>query len=235
MIALIDSDTLAYASAATAEGQGAAIACWNANKMVEDILRKLNVSDYQLYLTGDSNFRYQIYPEYKANRLKTPRPTLLPDVVAHLIREWGAFTSEGGEADDDLGIQHTKNNENGVESILVSIDKDLQMIPGWNFNPKRDERVLISPTDAIRFFYYQLLVGDTADNIKGAPGIGKVKANRALEGLSTETELLSTCRDYYGSDEALEMNARCLWIARYKLDEWRLENIDTTISEETDT
>jgi DNA polymerase-1 len=232
MLALIDSDTICYAAAAVSEGQSESIAMWNANSMVEDTLRKLNTNEFRLYLTGENNFRYRVYPEYKANRLKMEKPQFLQVVRQHLVDEWGAQMSDGCEADDELGIDHTYNNENGIESIIVSIDKDLKMIPGWNYNPRKDERTLISPTDAIRFFYYQLLVGDTADNIKGASGIGPKRATAILSGLTTERDLLSAVQQYYSSEEELEQNARCLWIARRSVDEWRIANIDTTISEE---
>jgi 5'-3' exonuclease len=232
MIALIDSDTLAYAASAVAEGQSEAIACWNANQMVEDTLRKLNVSEFSLYLTGEGNFRYDIYPEYKANRLKMQRPTFLQVVKDHLVKEWGATVSEGCEADDMLGIDHTYNNENGIDSILVSIDKDMNQITGWHYNPKKDERYLVSPDDALRFFYYQLLVGDTADNIKGAAGIGPKKAGRLLMGKSSEEELFECVKEQYSSDEELEMNGRVLWIAKYKIDEWRIPQFDTPQQQE---
>lgn len=228
MRALIDSDTIAYASAATAEGQGEQIACWNANAMVEDTLRKLNTRDFQLYLTGEGNFRYQIYPEYKANRIKMQRPAYLQAVKSHLVAEWGAVVAQGCEADDLLGIEQCQAED---ETIIVSIDKDLDQIPGWHYNPKKEIEYIISPLDGLRFFYYQLLVGDTADNIKGALGIGPKKATKILEGLSDEYSMYLAVRDQYRSDEELIMNARCLYIWHKEDDEWTPPN-DPTISEE---
>jgi 5'-3' exonuclease len=64
-----------------------------------------------------------------------------------------------------------------------------------------------------------LLVGDPTDNIKGASGIGKVKASRILEGITDESALYDAVRGHYSSMEELEMNARCLWIHRKEDDD----------------
>lgn len=217
MKALIDFDSYCFASAVRAEGQSAQVAKWNLNAMLESTLRELNTQDFQTYITGPDNFRYSIYPEYKANR-SSVRPEHLKATKEHAQTEWGAIKSVGCEADDLLGIDQCAALSD-EETIIVSIDKDLNMIPGWHYNPIKKERYLVSPLDAIRFFYYQLLVGDSADNIKGAKGIGKVKAEAALVGISEEAELFRCVSDYYSCYEELEMNARCLWI-------WRKENDD---------
>jgi hypothetical protein len=89
-----------------AEGQEEQIAIWNVNNALDTLLARLgNPSEYKLYVTGDNNYRFQVYPEYKANRLKVPRPQHLKAVKDHLIVNWGATQSDGCEADDLLGIE----------------------------------------------------------------------------------------------------------------------------------
>jgi len=90
----------------------------------------------------------------------------------------------------------------------------------------------VSPRDALRFFYYQLLVGDSADNIKGAKGIGPKKAERILETAfedwcaeaGTEAELptfyFEAVQGYFSWHEELMLNARCLYIWQKENDEW---------------
>jgi 5'-3' exonuclease len=203
-----------------AEGQEEQIAIWNVNKALETLLVRLNDPPYKLFVTGENNFRFSVYPEYKANRLKVPRPTHLKAVKDHLIVNWKAIESDGCEADDLLGIEQMA--EPG-ESMIVSIDKDLDMIPGWHFSPeisrkgivvKPERRYLVSPTEALRWFYTQLLVGDPTDNIKGVRGIGKVGAKEFLDGRDSEESMFRIVQDVYGNDEEMEMNARCLWIQR---------------------
>jgi 5'-3' exonuclease len=150
--------------------------------------------------------------------------------------------SDGCEADDLLGIEQTANNENGVESCIISIDKDLDCISGWHFNPgirrggvfiKEPRRYLVSPRDATRFFYTQLLVGDPTDGIKGAPGIGKVKAEKILQHCETEWELYQACLDYFSCEEELIQNARCVYIQHYENEVWSPPAGPMDSSEET--
>lgn len=211
---LIDSDTLAYVAAVMAEGLDESEARINVDKYLEDLLIDCNDFDYICYLTGDNNFRYKIYPEYKANRKDQPKPTYLPIARERLITSYNAIVSDGCEADDLVGIEHYKR---GCEPTIVSVDKDLDQYVGWHYNPKKKIRYLVSPNDAIRFFYYQMLVGDTADNVHGCKGIGKVKATRYLDNCTTEEEMFSVCRELYSCDAEFEMNAKCLWL-------WREEN-----------
>lgn len=223
MLALIDSDTLCYASAAMAEADGAGIACSNVRNGLESLLRRLEPSSYELWITGENNFRHRVYPEYKANRLKTPRPKFLPETRAYLVKHFGAHVSDGCEADDMLGIAQCQQNELGNDSIISSIDKDLLMIPGWHHIPeikrlgvvvREERRCYTSPLDGLLFFYTQLLTGDVTDNIKGVVGLGKVKAAQMLDAISSERDMLQIVRDAYSNDEELEMNALCLWLQR---------------------
>ncbi len=214
---LIDADTLCYVAAVMAEGLDESEARINVDKYLEDLLIDCNDFDYICYLTGDNNFRYKIYPEYKANRKDQPKPTYLPIARERLITSYNAIVSDGCEADDLVGIEHYKR---GCEPTIVSVDKDLDQYVGWHYNPKKKIRYLVSPNDAIRFFYYQMLVGDTADNVKGVAGIGPKKAERALANCETEEEMFDTVRDLYGNDEEMLMNGRVLWLWQKENDIW---------------
>lgn len=223
MLALIDSDTLCYASAAMAENDSAGIACSNVRNGLNSLLKRLEPTSYELWITGEGNYRFQVYPEYKANRLKTPKPKYLQECRDFLVNVFGAKTSEGCEADDMLGIIQSTSNELGIETIISSIDKDLLMIPGWHYIPeitrkgqivREAKRCYVSPLDGLIFFYTQLITGDPTDNIKGVVRVGKVGAGELLDGLSEERDFLQCVRTAYGCDEELELNARCLWIQR---------------------
>lgn len=223
MLALIDSDTLCYASAAMAEEESAGLACSNVRNGLDSLLRRLEPSSYELWITGSGNYRFNVYPEYKANRLKTPRPKYLEECRQYLLHTHGAKLSEGCEADDMLGIIQCQSNDQGIETLISSIDKDLLMIPGWHYIPeltrkgnivREAERRYVSPGEAIRFFYRQLVTGDPTDNIKGVRGVGKVGADKMLDGIDEERDLLECVRSAYANDAELEMNARCLWIQR---------------------
>ena len=217
-----------------AEGQGENIAIWNSNTALEKMLEELNTNnEFQLYLTGAGNFRYTVYPEYKGNRVQ-PRPAHLMAVKQHLKEKWGAAIAEGCEADDLISVDACQANKEGREVLLVHVDKDLDQIPGVHYqwkmsgqvNGKRwvkeARRYHISPLDGLRFFYTQLLTGDRADNIKGVKGIGPAKAEKILEGLTEECDLLNAVRNYYSSDEELLMNGQCLWLWKEMNGTWKI-------------
>jgi 5'-3' exonuclease len=121
-------------------------------------------------------------------------------------------------------------------TIICGLDKDLEMIPGLHYSfeisgtsPKTGERWVreerfqeVTLFGGLKRFYTQLLVGDSTDGIKGAAGIGKVKAEAILRDCSTEQELFEAVADHYGSEEELLMNGQCLWIFRKPNDIWKI-------------
>ena len=121
MKCLIDADTIAFACAASAEEDPDWVAFGRANDMVETILRETGASEYELWLSGSDNFRYTIYPEYKANRLAAYRPKWEADVKSYLVDKWKANWSVGCEADDVVGYRQTS------ETIIAHLDKDIAL------------------------------------------------------------------------------------------------------------
>lgn len=216
MLALIDGDIVTFRAAFSAEEESEPyIACSRASTMVEEILAATGASEFRIFLSGQDNFRYRVYPEYKANRLDAKRPKWEKDVRAFLELDWKAELSEGCEADDLMSMNQTDN------SVICTIDKDLDQVPGLHYNFVKKELYNVTPEESIYNFYYQLLVGDTADGIKGVPGIGPVKARRILGACESEREMFVACREAYGNDEELEMNAKVLWLWRKQGDIWK--------------
>ena len=89
-IALVDADLVAYRCAASAEKNDADIAMIRASRLLTDIISITDASAVKLYLSGSTNFRKDVYPEYKANRDKLVRPMFLQPVREYLVKEWGA-------------------------------------------------------------------------------------------------------------------------------------------------
>lgn len=209
---LIDADIVTFRAAFSAEEEPEAwIACGRADNMIEEMIGFLGTPDVELWLSGKDNFRYSIYPEYKANRITAKRPKYEQEVKKYLVDTWGAEWSEGCEADDMLGVRCT---EIGPQSTICTIDKDLDMIPGYHYNFVKKERYFQTPEQASYCFYYQCLVGDTADGIKGVPGIGPVKAKRILDGCDSEEGMYQATVNQFSCYEEFEMTAKVLWIWR---------------------
>lgn len=221
---LVDGDIVCYRSCCFPD-------TWNNTEegihyslnILSSIFENTGVKDYEVYFSGENNFRKKIFPEYKANRRNMERPPSLPMVKQYFIHSPEQVADEL-EADDLLGLNQTE------DTCIVSIDKDMLTIPGWHYNFVKDEFYWISPDDAIKKFYTQLLTGDPSDGIKGAKGIGVKKAEKILNDLYTENEMVQVCLDYFSSYEEMKMNADCLWIQRAGRLTWE-EGIDSSIRE----
>jgi len=189
---LIDGDIVAYKVSAACEGavhwgddfwtlhadakEGKAqVDIW-----IEQLKEDLNAQDARVFLTGHTNYRTALFPEYKANRKGKRKPMILGSLRDHMIAEWDAELEDGLEADDLMGIAATEPESNG--SIIVSIDKDLKSIPCQLYNPDRPEEGVqeISAEEADAHHFYQTLVGDSSDNYKGCPKCGPKSAEALL-------------------------------------------------------
>ena len=215
MKALIDADIVAYRVACTCQEDDAQDFVFaRAEDLVDSILVNTEAEEYRLFLTGKDNFRYTIYPEYKAHRPKE-KPFWLEACRQYLIATFNAEVIDGQEADDAMGI-----NQNG-DTIICSIDKDLLMIPGRHYNFVKDEFINVTEEEAIKHFYMQCLTGDRADNIKGIEKVGPKKAEKILAGCVTEKQMFDAVREAYSNDEEFIMNGRVLWIRRKENENWK--------------
>lgn len=207
--------------------------------MMHSILDTTGSDTFRVFLSGSNNFRYEIFPEYKANRKDMVDPRWRSACKEYMITEWGAEVTDGYEADDAMGInQSIMYPEPGNEqTIICSIDKDLDMIPGMHYswpivrggNIVREAKLYeVSEIEGLRSFYRSLLVGDRTDNISGVEGIGKVKAAKIIDTLETEEEMFERVAELYQGDmDRLRVTGDLLWIQRKEHERWS-DRIDTT-------
>jgi DNA polymerase-1 len=225
MIALIDGDIVAYRVACTLQEDDAAdFAYARTEDLVDQIIVNSEADSFRIFLTGKDNFRYTIYPEYKAHRPKE-KPHWLQPIREYLMANFNAEVINGQEADDALGINQTG------DTIICSIDKDLLQIPGRHYNFVKDEFTEVDEFQGIHHFYMQCLMGDRSDNIKGIPKVGPKNAEKILAGKLTEKELFDAVRDAYGNDDEFIMNARVLWIRRNENEDWK-DRFDALVQEQ---
>lgn len=183
------------------------VAKGRASDLVERIGDRTQATQLRIFISGTDNFRYKLFPDYKANRLHVTRPTHLGAVKQFLVRKWGAEIVNGYEADDSIGIAATEN------SVICSIDKDLKQIAGEHYNFVKDEFEVVSPQDASFNLLAQMLIGDASDNIRGVEGLGPVKSRRILENLSAE-EMYLRVFELYDDPERFLLNLRLLAVLR---------------------
>lgn len=221
---LIDGDPFAYRAAFSCEDESLDDAIDKVDDLLDQALNAVlwepEEEDYQVFLTGRGNFRYEVAVthEYKGNRKDVDKPHHLNGIRKHLIDNWSAIVSVGEEADDLIGIWSTSY---GSGSIVISIDKDMLQLPCTHYNPNKKEFKTVSETEGLRFFYTQILTGDRADNIVGLFGIGPAKAATLLGEYTEEQDLYEAClRAYGGDEERVVENARLLWLRRYEGQIW---------------
>lgn len=122
------------------------------------------------------------------------------------------------EADDAISIAAT---ELGEDAVIVSIDKDLDQLPGWHYNFVKRNLYYVTASEGIRNFYRQILTGDRVDNIIGLRGIGPVKADRILGESGTEQDYYQKVLGAYeGNDGRVLENGQLLWLKRSLSDSW---------------
>jgi DNA polymerase-1 len=134
-----------------------------------------------IYFSGANNFRKAVYPEYKATRKKVRKPAGYKAVKSLIDETLVSETSVNIEADDLIGIEHTRCLSKGLLSLIVSEDKDFNTIPGWRYNPAKDSFSFITPEEADRNWLLQTMTGDKTDNYPGIDGVGPVTAEKILQ------------------------------------------------------
>ena len=143
---------------------------------VESISYKWGIGEVIVVISDKSNFRYDIYSEYKANRKGRPMSGQLKK-----LRKWARkkyAPNQNIEADDYVAWLVA----NGA--IGFSPDKDLvKGVKGTWFDCYRTRKhwVCTSEEDANRFNHLQYVMGDSGDNIKGIAGVAEITATKLLD------------------------------------------------------
>lgn len=231
MKALIDADLVAYRCAAACDNERESVALYRADGMIEDIIMGVDndgrfYDSWKLFLTGSNNYRHRfaVTAVYKGNRSKE-KPQHLKAIRQHLVAEWNAVICEGEEADDGVAIEATAL---GDDCCIVSLDKDFDQIPCRRFIFTKKEWKHPTEDEALRSFYKQILMGDSADNIIGLYKVGPVKAEKMLKDCQTEIDMYNVCISAYQSTDRVIENARLLWLRRIPNQIWEPPMIVST-------
>lgn len=196
----------------------------NVKSIIKNLVDAIGPKKYDLILTGETNYRNEIatIKPYKGNRENLERPYHLAACREYMVNQYWARIVEGYEADDECAML-----QRGDETCIASIDKDLLMVPGHHYDWVKDKKVYITEEEGWKHFYTQMLVGDTVDNIRGCPGIGKVGAPKILEGLTPKEMKCAVGLEYAirceNPEEEFEENARLLWMSRTEPNDWSWE------------
>jgi DNA polymerase-1 len=146
---------------------------------IEKYIEDLQADSVKICLTGRANFRKDIFPEYKLNRVAKRKPLILQALREYVQGKYDCLCENALEADDIMGL-YSQQCTNTDERIIVSIDKDMRTIP-CKLSVDGEEIINISSQEANYNFALQCLTGDSTDNFSGCPGVGPAKARQILE------------------------------------------------------
>ena len=142
---------------------------------------------------SSKTFRNEIYPQYKAHRPEPPedlRPQF--SLVREATRAFNVpcIELDGYEADDIIATYARQLEQDGGEVVIISSDKDLMQLvsdkvtlpdPMKNKTIGRDEVIEKFGLGPEHVVDIQALAGDSADNVRGVPGIGVKTAAQLFE------------------------------------------------------
>lgn len=177
-------------------------------------------------------FRHTAYAEYKAGRRATPeelRPqfAVIREILSAM--QVGVLSVTGYEADDILGTLSKKCQENGLDCVLLTGDRDaLQLIGNGTrvlFTRKGITESTLFDAAGVKEYFgvtpeqvtdWKGLMGDASDNIPGIPGVGEKTALKLLNEYTTLENVLDHAGEIKGKlGEKVRENAE---LARFSKD-----------------
>lgn len=146
------------------------------DQFINDIILSAGCDHYLGFLgtrTGSNTFRHKLAKTkpYKGNRKSSPHWTKFwkPLLIGHMVDKWKFIELSNIEADDAV-IMCAAAME---DTVICSPDKDLKQIEGNFYDYKKCEHSSVTKEEAIKNLYTQTLVGDSVDNVGGAPRVGR--------------------------------------------------------------
>ena len=154
-----------------------------------------------------TTFRHEAFPAYKAQREETPEDIKLSvPIIKDILRAFRIpiLQADGFEADDVIGTLALRAGKAGVETYMLTPDKDYGQLIRDNVymyrpqhgggyeklgpNEVQAKYGIGSPAQVIDLL---ALMGDTADNFPGCPGVGEKTAVKLINEFGSTEELIA--------------------------------------------
>ena len=184
---------------------------------LEEVLRKEKPTHIGIaFDPSGPTFRHEAYAAYKAQREETPeaiRQSITP--IKNIIRAYRIPILEvtGYEADDVIGTLATQAGLQGIDTYMMTPDKDYGQLVGdhvFMYRPKYGDKEfdvmgveevktkfnISSPTQVIDMLG---LMGDASDNIPGCPGVGEKTAQKLIAQFGSIENLLANTGELKGA------------------------------------
>ena len=176
-------------------------------------------------------FRHEMYEPYKAQRESTPEDIKLSvPIIKKIIEAYNIPILEvaGFEADDVIGTLSHQADEKGIQTFMLTPDKDYGQLVTENvkmFRPKHTggyeimgieevkKKFGIENTDQVIDFLG--LMGDASDNIPGCPGVGEKTAQKIISEFGSIENLLNSTEQLKGAlKKKVEENKELISLSR---------------------
>lgn len=173
---------------------------------LNEIITKEQPTHIGVAFDHGKTFRNEVFPEYKAQREETPEDIKRSvPIIKELLAAWHipCLQVDGFEADDVIGTLSMKSGKMGVETYMLTPDKDYGQLVGENvfqYRPRHGggyekmgpkevcEKYGISHTSQI--IDLLALMGDSSDNFPGCPGVGPKTATKLIEEFGSIDQLI---------------------------------------------
>ena len=163
---------------------------------LNEILTKEKPTHIGVAFDHGKTFRHEAFPAYKAQREETPEDIKLSvPIIKNILDAYHIpiLQVDGFEADDVIGTLATKAGEKGVETYMLTPDKDYGQLVKDNvymYRPQhgggyeklgtKEIEEKYSITSPLQVIDLLALMGDSADNFPGCPGVGEKTAIKLI-------------------------------------------------------
>ena len=160
-------------------------------------------------------FRSEAYPAYKAQREATPEDIRQSvPIIKNLLEAWNIpiLQVDGYEADDVIGTLATKAGSQGITTYMLTPDKDYGQLVSdqvFIFRPRHGGGYETMGPEEVKAKYaipstkhvidLLALMGDSADNFPGCPGVGEKTAVKLINEFGTVEEMIERVGEIKGA------------------------------------
>ena len=181
---------------------------------LNEIITKEHPTHLGVAFDHGKTFRHEAFPEYKAQREETPEDIrlsvpIIKDILAAM--NIPTLQCDGFEADDVIGTLATKAGEMGIETYMLTPDKDYGQLISDNvkmYRPRHgggydivgrkeiEEKYGVSTPEQVKDLL--ALMGDKADNFPGCPGVGEKTAAKLINEFGSVEQLIERSAEVKG-------------------------------------
>ena len=174
---------------------------------LKEILDKEKPTYLGVAFDHGKTFRHEAFPPYKAQRQETPEDIKLSVPYIKQVLEAmniPVLQADGFEADDVIGTLATEAGRQGIDTYMLTPDKDYGQLIGPNvkmYRPRhgggydvigeREVAAKYGIASASQVVDLLALMGDASDNYPGCPGVGEKTAVKLINQFGNTEELIS--------------------------------------------